>query len=152
MFFVFFGFNLRNFRRENCNKVFEKAYWTTHLFLVVPFQRSNQQILSKNKKKSRKSFKFETFWDFCHFRFQFGHFHKENCNKLFKKVYWSTTQSFLVDPFERSNPQSPSKIRKKTHRNFLFFRFDFVIFGVNLRHFHSKNSNYLFEEAYWTKN
>ena len=40
------------------------------------------------------------------------HFHLENYNKLFGKAYW-ITHSFFVDPFQRTNPQRMSKIRKK---------------------------------------
>ena len=78
------------------------------------------------------------------------HFHSTNCNKLFKKAYW-TTKFFLVDLFQRSNLHSPSKTWKKCIKTLEVenFRF-FVISGVSLRHFHLKNSIKLLGEAYWT--
>ena len=51
-FFVIFGVNLRHFHLENCNKLFEKTYWTTHFLLVDPFQRSYPQSPSEIWKKS----------------------------------------------------------------------------------------------------
>ena len=39
-FFVFFGDSLRHFHLKNSIKLLREAYWTTHFFLVDPFQRS----------------------------------------------------------------------------------------------------------------
>ena len=64
-FFVIFGVTLRKFHLENCNKLFGKAYWTTHLLLVDPFQRSNPQSPSEIWKKVPKTRKVR---NFCHSR------------------------------------------------------------------------------------
>ena len=44
------------------------------------------------------------------------HFHLKKTNKLSGKAYW-TIHSFNVDPSQRSNPQSLSKMEKNT-KNF----------------------------------
>ena len=75
--------------------------------------------------RSVEDFKKSSFnlWKLENFRFpvisgvNLRHCHLGNCNKLFAKAYWAL-HSFLVNPFQRSNLQSPSIIWKKMHKIF----------------------------------
>ena len=74
------------------------------------------------------------------------------CIYLFYK-HTGKQSVFLVDHFQRSNPQSLSEISKKKCLKSLKINFAlFVVFDVNLRNFHFEKCNKLFGKDYWTTN
>ena len=80
------------------------------------------------------------------------HFHSEHCNYLFIKNYWRT--NFFLLPFKTFQStkcvETLTKMRK-IFENWKSLGF-FVIFGVNLRHFHSEHCNYIPIKDYWATN
>ena len=68
-FFVTFRVNLGHFHLKNCDKLFEKAYWTTNSFFVLcyPFQHSNRQNLLKVWEKLLEIFENRNFLGFLSF-------------------------------------------------------------------------------------
>ena len=149
-FFVIFGVNLRYFQLENCNKLFENGYWSTHVFLVDPFQRSNPQSPSEIWKKVPKNFENKKTLEFANFGVNLRHFHFEKAIKLVRKDYW-ITNAFLVDLLKLSNSRSLSKIWRKMRKNFENWRFwGFLSFSVSIWDlFHLENSTYLFGNVCW---
>ena len=118
------------FFSEQCNYLVIKDYWTTNFFLVDALDHSNPihdgcRILNK---KCIKTLKIENFFAFFSIIFgvNLGHFHLENWNKPFMKAYW-TTNSLLVDPFQRSNPQRQWKNLEKIPKSLRFLSFSVSI-------------------------
>ena len=76
------------------------------------------------------------------------HFHSERCNYLLIKDYWTTNR------LTRKNipiHEVCQNFNKKSLKLYKLENFGiFVIFGVNLRYFHTKICNELFGKAYWT--
>ena len=107
-------------------------------FFIVPIYKVRQKL----GKNAKNLWKMEKFGEFVVFGVILRHCHSENFNKLFAKTYWAL-YFFLVDPFHCSNLQSLSKIWEKIQKNhWKLENFGvFVIFGVNLRHFHIKKFN-----------
>ena len=99
------------FRLRNCNYLFSKHTEQHILPLLTLFKVPIDEVSRKFGEKCIKSSKMENFEIFVIFGVNLIHFHSEHYNYPFIKDYW-TTHSFLDDHFQRSNPQSPSKIQK----------------------------------------
>ena len=124
---------MRSFHLEKRNKLFEKVNSAKHSCLFGPFQRSNRRSQTFRKTMHKIFGNWKVFFVFC---VTLRRFHLDDCNKLFRKAYW-TTDSLLVDPFQRCNPQSRSKMGQEKcikllqtgNYLFCFFRCQFETFS-----------------------
>ena len=111
--FAIFGVNLRHFHSKQCNSL-QKRLLDNQLFPCCSFKTFHSTKAVERITKLHKSFINRKFWVFfVIFGVNLRHFHLGNCNK----VCW-TTHFVLVDPFQRSNPQSQSEIWKKVPKIF----------------------------------
>ena len=141
-----------SFRLKNCIYLFLSILDDTHIlsfltFFKVPIDEVCQNI---NKKCKKKLCQKEKFGFFLIFGVNLRHFHLENCNKLFGNP---NGQHIFLTLFSVPIYNVRRKFRKKMHKIFehwkLFFRI-FVIFGVNLRHFHLEKRNKFSRKDCWT--
>ena len=90
---------------------------------------------------------------FCHFRCQFETFSFLK-NAIHSSLSLLNNQTFPCWPFKTfkftKSLNDLTKMRKTIEKWKILGFVDFVIFGVNLRHFHLENCNKHFGKAYWT--
>ena len=88
------------------------------------------------------------FWDFCHFLCQFETFSIETLQlSLHKRLL----ENHFLHPLKDSTHEFCQHFNKKCIKSLKIGKLlVFLIFGVNLKHFHSENCNKFSGKAYWT--
>ena len=107
--FVIFCVNLRHFNFRDCNKLFTKAYWTTHAVLDGPFHCSISQSPTKIRKKINETFENWKILEFVSFLVSIQIFSFGKQQLSLQKSVLGQIFSAMLSMFQHSNPRNLSK-------------------------------------------